>query len=144
MARGYVEGPLETLIRDLAGLPAEIRRALRPALLRAARPILADAKRRASWSTRIPGAITLRTSFSQRDPGVRMVADAGKAPHARPFEHGSGRNLNLRHPLFGDRDRWFEEKPRPFFFPAVQAGASAVMAESNAAVMAAARAAGFR
>lgn len=135
---------LDRLIADLEKMPAELRTQLRPALRRAAEPILQDARGRASWSSRIPGAISIKTSFTARNPGVRLVVNSNVAPHARPYEFGSGRNRNLRHPVFGHRDRWVEQRTRPFFFPAVQAGAEGVMRETSAAVLAAARASGFR
>lgn len=142
---------LDRIIADFGKFPANVTRELRPALRKAAQPILRDAKQRASWSTRIPGAISLGASFTSRNPGVRLRVDASKAPHARPYEFGSGRNRNLRHPVFGrggpaNRRRWMwtEQQPRPFFFPAVHAGADGVVDETNAAVLAAARSAGFR
>jgi hypothetical protein len=141
MARGY-RGPLDQLIADLGKIPAETRRQLRPAMKRAAEPILTDAKRRASWSTRIPKAITLRVSFQAGSrAGVRLVTDANKAPHARPFESGSGRNRNLRHRVFG-KDIWVEQSTRPFFFPAARAGEDEVRRQARLAVLTAARTAG--
>lgn len=133
---------LEELVLDLAGIPAALSRELRPALLRAAEPILRDAKGRASWSERIPAAIKLKLSLSQSRPGVRLVTDAAAAPHARPLEDANG--AGLRHPVFGNRDVWVQQRTRPFFFPAVKAGSAQVVAESTAAVVAATRAAGFR
>lgn len=135
---------LDRLIADLGKLPKELGRQLRPALRKAAQPILRDAKSRASWSSRIPGAISMKTSLSAKRPGVRLVTDSRAAPHARPYEFGSGRNRNLRHPVFGHRERWVEQSTRPFFFPAVEAGLSGVLEETNAAVIAAARANGFK
>jgi hypothetical protein len=137
-------GTLDALIADLGKMPVELRRELRPAMRKAAQPILRDAKARAAWSSRIPGAIKIGTSFTARNPGVRLIVDSRKAPHGRPFEHGSGRNKRLRHPVFGNRELWVEQAPRPFFFPAVRAGEGAVLAATNAAVLAAARSAGFR
>lgn len=140
---------LDHLIVDLGEIPKHLRRELRPALRRAAGPILQDARRRASWSTRIPGAIRITTSFSGRRPGVRLVVDSRKAPHARPYEMGSKRSRNLRHPVFADPDEdredwtWVNEPRRPFFFPSVNDGKPGVVAESNAAVLAAVRARGF-
>jgi hypothetical protein len=133
---------LDALIADLGKIPPELRRHLRPAMRKAARPILADAKRRASWSSRIPGAISIRTSMSQRNPGVRLVVDAAKAPHARPFE--GTRGGQFRHPVWGNREVWVSQRARPFFFPAVYAHRDDVAREANSAVLAAARSAGFR
>jgi hypothetical protein len=136
---------LEALIADLGKMPAVLGRELRPALRKAAQPILTDARRRASWSSRIPSAITIRSSLSQRKPGVRLVVDAGRAPHARPLELGSQRNGTfVRHPVFGNRENWVQQRTRPFFFPAVYSGWDEVADQSAAAVIAAARAAGFR
>jgi hypothetical protein len=134
---------LESLIADLGKVPVELRRELRPALVRAATPILRDAKDRSSWSSRIPGAIKLRLSLSARNPGVRLVTDVAAAPHARPFEGQGDNRPTFRHPVFG-RDVWVQQRKRPFFFPAARAGAEGVMRESSAAVVAAARSAGFR
>jgi hypothetical protein len=136
---------LDALIADLGKMPAALGRELRPALRKAAQPILTDAKRRASWSSRIPAAISVRQSLGQRNPGVRLVVDAGRAPHARPLELGSSRNgQSVRHPVFGNREVWVQQRTRRFFFPAVYDGASEVADQSAAAVIAAARAAGFR
>lgn len=149
MARGY-GAPLDVLIADLGKIPPELRRVLRPAMKKAASPILEDAKRRASWSTRIPGAISIKTSFAGTAyrSGVRLVVDSKKAPHARPYESGSARNRELRHPVFADpeKDRtewtWVEEKTRPFFFPAVRDGLPEARRQAELAVLHAARTVG--
>lgn len=147
--------PLNQLIEDLGKIPPELRRQMRPAMRRAALPILEDAKNRASWSSRIPGAIGIRTSF-QAGPraGVRLVVDAKKAPHARPFEMGSKKNGRdvLRHPVFADAANklreewtWVSMKTRPFFFPAARAGIDQAREQAQIAVLRAAReAGGFR
>lgn len=142
-------GSLDLLIADLGKLPPELVRQLRPAMRKAAQPILADAKRRAAWSSRIPDAIKVGVSFTSRRPGVRLVVDSNKAPHARPYEFGSARNRNLRHPVFAtsaDRMdwRWVEEPVRPFFFPAVRAGQEGVVRQVESAITAASRFGGFR
>lgn len=134
---------LDRLVVDLGGVPRALQGEMRESLTRAAQPILMDARKRASWSTRIPQAITLKASVSQRAPGVRMVADSQQAPHARPWEFGSGRNRNLRFRLFGT-NVWFEKEPRSFFFPAVRAGQAGVMEEINKSIDEVARRAGFR
>lgn len=145
MPRGY-GAPLDLLIADLGKIPLELRRQLRPAMRRAAMPILADVRKRAAWSTRIPGAISIKTSFASTGSraGVRLVVDSRKAPHARPLEQGSARNRNLRHPVFGNRDVWVEQTPRPFFFAAVRDGREQVAREASAAVLQAARLHGYR
>jgi len=91
---------------------------MRPALQKAAKPIVDDAKRRAGmWSTRIPDAISL----SVRKNGVMIRVSGQKAPHARPYEGIVGNRKKFRHPVFGDRERWVEQRTRPFLIPAVNA-----------------------
>lgn len=139
------DGQLDQLVADLSKLPRAVRRELQPALERAARPIERDLKRRASWSSRIPDAVSVDASAGGRlfgrAPGVRLRVDARKAPHARPLEGMTGR---LRHPVFGNREAWVGQPVRPFFAPAIVAGQAGVTRAVDEAVQAAARTAGFR
>ena len=111
---------IERLIKDLGKIPDDLRRKLRPRLRAAGRVVADDAKARASWSTRIPRAIRVSTSFTARRPGVSVVVDKKKAPHGRPYEHG-GQPGTFRHPRWGDRRSWFEQRARPFLAPALAA-----------------------
>ncbi|MGH3097896.1 MAG: HK97 gp10 family phage protein [Streptosporangiales bacterium] len=136
-------GEVAELVRDLDDIPPELRRLLRPKLRAAAQPIVARARRKASWSTRIPSAIKVQTSFSGRHPGVFIRVDATKAPHARPFEN-LGKPGTFRHPVFGDREVWVNQKARPFLFPAVEAAGPHVREVVSDAISDAARLHGFR
>lgn len=75
---------------------------------------------RASWSSRIPRAITTRTSFARGS--VELRVRSGQAPHARPYE-GIGTRGSFRHPVFHDGfdGPWVTQATRPFFFPSVDA-----------------------
>lgn len=110
--------------KALGKVPLELRRELRPQLRAAGQHILDDMKRRASYSTRIPGATRMTVSFSARGGGIRFRVMASRAPHARVLERGNlgGRAATFRHPVFGDPDVWVSQATRPFFFPAVAAG----------------------
>jgi len=131
-------------VLDVFGpLPAEIRRELRPALRRVADPVLQQARANASWSTRIPGAMRISTSFSRRTAGVAITVSVKKAPHARPFEN-LGRNGSFRHPVFGDRERWVSQTARPFLFPAVASADPELVRETGRVVDQVARKHGFR
>lgn len=125
-------GQLNALIRDLGELPPAVRKEARPALQAAAQPTLARMKSNASWSTRIPGAITMRVANTQI--GVRFRVNAGRAPHARPYEHG-GDPGTFRAPLWGDREHWYPHQARPFFYRAVEATADQVRDALGDAVM---------
>ncbi len=130
---------LRRLAADIGDVPSDLQRLLRLQLVKAAQPIAADARSRASWSTRIPRSIGIRTSFTGARPGLYIRARASIAPHARPFEN-LGDEGTFRHPVFGDRDRWVTQRARPFLFPAARAGAAGVEAAAGAAVDAALRA----
>lgn len=107
---------LQALIRDLGAIPPALRRELRPGMLRAAQPVLQEMRRRSSWSSRIPGAISMTqagTTF-----GVRFRVDSGRAPHARPYEN-DGSPGTFRHPVYGNRENWVSQAARPFFYGSV-------------------------
>ena len=141
------DSELDRLVADLSGLPRNVRRQAQPALERAARPIERDMKQRASWSSRIPGAIRITTSRAglfgaKRAPGVRLIVDASKAPHARAFEGIASGRATFRHPVYAVAGRqrvWVAQKARPFFAPAIVAGQAGVIRAVDEAIQAAAR-----
>jgi hypothetical protein len=115
-----VADEIERLIRDMGRVPDDLRKRLRPKLREAGRIVADDAKLRSSWSTRIPRAIRVATSFTKTRPGVSVIVNKNKAPHARPFEHG-GDPGTFRHPVFGNREVWVSQRARPFLEPALEA-----------------------
>lgn len=133
---------LEALVKDLGKVPPELRKALRPALKKVAGPILADAKRRASFSKRIPKAIRISVTYGKKTAGVRLVVNRKRAPHARPIEN-LGQKGTFRHPLFGNLDRWTTQQAKPFLFPAVFAHSAAVSKAVDATVEQVAKDLGF-
>jgi Bacteriophage HK97-gp10, putative tail-component len=106
------------LIADLGKIPPDLKRELRPALKKAGQPVLAEMRSNASWSTRIPGATRISTSFGGARPGITFVVSSKTAPGARPIEH-KGQQGNFRHPVHGDRNVWVAQRARPFFYRAV-------------------------
>ncbi|TDE40498.1 HK97 gp10 family phage protein [Nonomuraea mesophila] len=159
MANGNAE--IRRLIRDMKKIPPDLRKDLRPALKKAAQPILADARKRASWSTRIPKATRIAIGLaSKKKGGVSLRTSAKRAPHARPYEN-LGNPGTFRHPVFAlprSRDMvfgyerpgafkntpWVAQKARPFLFPAVEAGADGVTAEIGRTVLDIARRHGWK
>lgn len=132
------------LITDLEQVPKSLRRELGARLRKAAQPIQAEARRNASWSSRIPGAITMRTRFSGKKPGVMLRVNARAAPHARAYEGLTSRGTTFRHPTFGHRDRWVTQAERPFLFPAADRHADNVVEAVGEAIDASARLHGWR
>jgi hypothetical protein len=114
---------LQALIGDLGELPPALRKAAGPHMRAAGRSVLEQMRSNASWSTRIPGAISMTASSTAI--GVRFRTNAGRAPHARPYEGLSG--SPFRAPLFGDREHWYPHDARPFFYRAVEEKAAGVV-----------------
>lgn len=111
---------LRKLIEDLGKLPPELRRELRPALKEGAQPMLEAMRSNASWSSRIPPATKLTSKLTGGNAGVSIIVNARQAPHARVYENQGNRGI-FRAPLFGDRERWYPHRARPFFKPAIDA-----------------------
>lgn len=134
------------LARDLYLMGPSIRRQLRQRMARIGAPLLADARGRAGWSTRIPSAITVRPVISEARNRVALELRVGVSeavPHARVYE-GMGQGGSFRAPLWGDREHWYPHDTRPYAFPAVLDHRDDVVQAVEAAFEAAARAASFR
>jgi hypothetical protein len=144
-----VADEVRKLAADLGKIPKDVQKELRPQMRGAARPIVADMRRRASWSKRIPRAVSVSTSFTSRRGGVFIRVSARKAPHARFWEN-QGRLGTTRHPVFPDSSkprrewRWAPERSRPFALPSARAGHDDALTAVATAVDNAARKHGFR
>lgn len=116
MASPLLSWQLKRAAADLKLMSTEVRREVRPALQKAAEPMIRTARSNAAWSRRIPRAIKL--SVLKR--GVEIRVSKRIAPHARPLEGVRG-NRTFRHPFFGNREIWYDQKTKPFLGPAVEA-----------------------
>lgn len=140
------------LVEDFGKIPLEFRKQVRPELKRAADSVVQDAKKRASWSSRIPGAIGVRASLSKKRQGFSIRVNQDRAPHGRPFEGIGTRGNTFRHPVFGtgdrrgahSQDKWAEQKKRPFIWPAVRANSQSAREAVAQAVEKAARVHGWK
>lgn len=133
---GVEYSSVRDMSRALGRVPITLRRELRPALRASGEQMRSEMRERASFSSRIPGAIRLTTRFSAKGGGVRLTVDGRQAPHARVLEQGNlrGRSSHFRHPVFGDRETWVTQPRRPFFFPALVAGRSRMKDQISGAV----------
>lgn len=141
---------LNRLARDLSAAAPEAWAACRASLREAGDIVAADARQRASFSTRIPGTIHTVSRLGV----VKVRAGGAGAPNAAPIEN-EGREGVFRHPLWGSWERpeggyknhgktWINDDPRnqkarPFLAPAL-AAKSQIVAEKiadavNAAVV---------
>lgn len=120
----------DAFAKQIADVPKNLRKELRPRLRKAAERIVTTARSNASWSSRIPAA--LRVEVRARS-GVQIVADKATAPHARLYEFGQDRR-GFRHPVFGNMDVWVQEQTRPFLIPAVVQHGQNVVQEIQEAI----------
>jgi hypothetical protein len=71
--------------------------------------------------------------FSGRQAGARIRVDGRRMPDqmkALP-RYWEGEKPRWRHPLFGDRDRWYDQPARPVFRRTVEPSEAAARAEIN-------------
>ncbi|WP_182112890.1 HK97 gp10 family phage protein [Actinotalea sp. JY-7876] len=138
------DADLTKLASDLNRLPANLRRAVRPKVREAGGETLRVAQANARWSSRIPAALSLRTSFGARAAGATVVASTAIAPHARVYEgmvHDS-----FRHPVFARAGRgaeWVSQAARPYVRPAAKATGQRFVEATNTAIDEALTASGF-
>jgi len=103
------------------GLHIELRRGIKEAGDDAKKAVQGAA----AWSTRIPGATRVSTSFSASSAGARIVVNARAAPNARPINN-NGRGGTFRHPVFGTKT-WVSQPARPFMAAADAPGVQQAM-----------------
>ena len=115
--------------RDLRAVAPELKLELLREMKSAGEIVAEDARSRADWSEKIPPAIKVKVSGDT----IKVVADAKKAPNAKPIEHG-GKGGTFRHPVFGNRDVWVDQQARPFLRPALTANRELVVAAVKRAV----------
>lgn len=136
---------LRPLIGELGAMSPAARAELRRGFRQAGAKALARAKANASWSSRIPAAISVRPMTGARSAGVFLRVNRERAPHARAYESlGTGARV-FRHPVFADGEvgrngwRWVAQESRPFIVPAVNASRDDAQRAALDAVTAAAR-----
>lgn len=135
---------LPNLIAAIGALPKELKAELRPAAKEAAQIVADQAKDNASFSSWIPGAITVGAPLSARATATVSVASSkapspDHAPLPRLMEFGTP---FFRHPVFGG-DTWVSQPGHPFLFPAVKEKRAEVTERIAAAVKAAAASVGL-
>jgi hypothetical protein len=109
---------LRELIKDLKETAPDLRKEVRGGFREIGQPVVVEARRRASWSRRIPGAISLKIAVSGKKVAIDLRTSIKKAPHARAYEN-NGQFGVFRHPVFG-KDVWVSERARPFLWPAAE------------------------
>jgi hypothetical protein len=82
--------------------------------------IAAGVRKRAAWSETIPGSVKVRVT------GLSFTISAGGAeapsayPNEAPARRGKRAGTPVNHPLWGNREHWYPQTPRPFMLPAAE------------------------
>lgn len=118
---------------------AALRKQIRAAISDAGKDLADKVKSAASWSGRIPGAVSVKTSFAVNGAGASIDVNARKAPEAKPLESKS-----LRHPVFGNTKVWVSQPTRPFFNNTIAENQAAAEVKFDAALDEAVHEAGFK
>ncbi len=131
---------LKTLSRDLKAAGAgDLRRELRKEIRQAGKPVVADVRRavmavnvsssrggtaRPDRSTGLRARVARATGLSVTARGIRIRVSGrrlGKdAKLAKYLDASLGRYTRWRHPVFGNRKVWAEQKGQPFFFVTIR------------------------
>lgn len=129
---------LTKFARELGKIDKPLRAELTKSLKATGEKVADRARDNASWSTRVPQSIKVRARSLQ----ITIIADPRVAPEAAPLEN-KGRDGFFRHPLFGDREIWVDQKARPFLAPALRTVDKSVLNEMSDALDHALRASGL-
>jgi hypothetical protein len=129
---------VSVLAVKLERMPFALRSRLRPVVKAGAVAIAGQAKVNAGFSSRIPGAIYIRSSAGTDVTGASATVgvSAAKAPHARVLEEGntgSASTTTFRHPVYGG-DTWVSQDMHPFLAPAVASKERAIVAAIASAI----------
>lgn len=121
-----------------------VRKELRTEL-RASGEMIASGSRllAAAHSKSIPPTIKVRTGIQSERAEVQIRAGGGNVPIAGLFElgnKGGGKSKagatrkKFRHPLFGDKGKWYEQDMHPYIAPMVRLRQAAVTKRVKSAV----------
>ncbi len=129
---------VRVLATKLEKMPLVLRERLRPVVKAGAASVAAQAKSNAAFSSRIPGAISVRSKLGTELTGVgaTVVVSAAKAPDARVLElgnTGSASTTSFKHPVYG-HDWWVSQPMHPFLFSAMTAQRKSIEAAIVAAI----------
>lgn len=111
---------LSALMRAAKEAEGTVQIELRRGIKAAAKPVVDRTKERASFSTRIPGAVKVQTRFPAKGASVTVTVDSKRAPHAAPINN-QGREGTFRHPVYPDPTKersewnWAPQQAHPFF-----------------------------
>lgn len=82
---------------------------------------IARARARAGLRRTIAAAIKTDIRDGGRKAGVRIIVDGSKLPqNQRTLPRRMNVKKGWRHPLFGNRERWYTQRGKPWFEPSIK------------------------
>ncbi len=129
------------LQKDLYRMSPALRRRLGKQIRDLGKGMESDARSNASWSSRIPGAISISGTVTADAVGVALRVRTAGAPHARAYEGLDG-EASFRHPVYGGRT-WVTQGTRPYARPAQEKAGDKLPQAAEQAIQEAAAEAGF-
>lgn len=142
-------GMTVTGVRELAaalgGIDADMRKAMKPGVLKAAEVVADEIRERASFSPEIAGSVKTSARFSASGGGATVTVPERGYPHAGEVAAYDGNGLTserLRHPVYGNREVWSDKNTATHPMSTVsvvekEPEAVAIIAETVSAVIAA-------
>lgn len=116
----------------------DLQRELRKEIRQAGQPVVADLRRAVmgvdvtsseggtappDTSTGLRARVAKATGLSVTARGIRFRVSGrrlGNFPGAAKYLEAVGRYARWRHPVFGNRDRWVEQRGDPWFYPTIR------------------------
>lgn len=121
-------GSIDKLARTIKQASPAVAKTLTKELKLARDAVAAEARSRASFSTKIPATI----KGSGTGATLKVSAGGAAAPNAAPLEN-RGKQGTFRHPVFGT-DTWVNQQAHPFLTPALAAQREILAARIDAAI----------
>lgn len=140
---------LTALARDLKVADKVLRRELLRRVRGAGRIVERAVKEESAFSSRIPGATYVRSTYAARGAAVKVGVDKTKAPEAKPINNAD-KPGTFRHPVFADPGKtradwtWVPQASNNFMSRAIARTAEAVGREIEKVYTDIAHRAGFR
>lgn len=127
--------------RDIRKCSTLVSKNLKAELKQAGEIVAIQARLNASFSTRIPATIKVRSAGGV----IRVIAGGQSAPHkgeAEAFEH-KGVPGTFRHPVYGNKKKWVNQRAHPYLRTAAETHRKAALDAAERAVQKAFREAGL-
>jgi hypothetical protein len=114
---------LNKVVRDLRDIEPKARAKVNAAIKLGGQAIVTAAQSNAAWSAQLPG--TVRAKATGRNLTIVAGVPNKKKIPAAAIEYGRSWEYQtysptFRHPLFGNRRHWYDQRARPFIRPAIE------------------------